>query len=98
MLAHVEAFDFSIFSALPPLRLLDEHAQTRWYVARFGSGLPPRPPIPAPPATPASEEAVCRRSSRRLRWARRRRIGSIADLVGLEVLAEHFERRPDRVL
>ena len=91
LLAHVEAFDFSIFSALPPLRLLDEHAQTRWYVARFGSGLPPRPPIPTPPATPASEEAVY---VGELLGAYAghvgRPIGSSADLVGLEVLAEHF--------
>lgn len=53
---YIGAFDFSIFSALPPLRLIDEHAQTRWYVARFGHGLPARPAAPAPPPTPAQAE------------------------------------------
>jgi hypothetical protein len=56
--AHLASFDFSMFSALPPLRLLDGHARTRWHVARFGSGLPPRPPISSPPVTPATQEAV----------------------------------------
>lgn len=56
--AYIDAFDFSIFSAVPPLRLLDEHAQTRWYVARFGSGLPARPPAPSPPMSPGTEEAT----------------------------------------
>lgn len=54
----VASFDFSIFEALPPLGILDGHAQTPWHVARFGSGLPPRPPVPSPPETPATQEAV----------------------------------------
>ena len=55
--AYINAADFSIFKAIQPLRLLDEHAKTRWYVARFGGGLPPRPQVPQPPATPAAIEA-----------------------------------------
>jgi hypothetical protein len=56
--AHVASFDFSIFRALPPLQLLDQHAQTRWHVARFGGGLPVRPPIPTPPEGLTAREAV----------------------------------------
>ena len=56
--AYIDAFDFSLFSAVPPLTVLDEHAQTRWHIARFGSGLPQRPTIPTPPRAPADDEAV----------------------------------------
>lgn len=53
---HLDSLDFSIFSAVPPLRIIDAHAKTRWYVARFGGGLPPRPPAPVPPTVPTQEE------------------------------------------
>ena len=36
--------------------MIEEHAKTRWHVARFGGGLPARPPIGAPPATPVDAE------------------------------------------
>jgi ABC-3C protein len=54
---HIAAADFSIFEALPPLRIIDEHAKTRWYAARFGGGLPARPQAPEPPADPTAQEA-----------------------------------------
>ena len=57
LLAHVDGMDFSIFSAIPPLRLIDAHAQTRWHIARFGGGLPPRPEVPLPPVVPDENEA-----------------------------------------
>lgn len=53
---HFDLFDFSIFDALPPLRLIDEHSETRWHVSRFGGGLPPRQPASLPPASPTSTE------------------------------------------
>jgi hypothetical protein len=56
LLAYVNGMDFSIFSATPPLRLIDAHAKTRWRVARFGGGLPPRPEVPSPPMTPDKSE------------------------------------------
>ena len=54
--AHVDGFNFSIFDAVPPLRLIDEHRATPWHVARFGGGLPPRPPILSPPPALAGSE------------------------------------------
>jgi hypothetical protein len=57
MRRYIETLDFSIFTYIPPLRILDEHAKTRWYVARFGGGLPDRPPVPIPPPVPAADEA-----------------------------------------
>jgi hypothetical protein len=58
MTAHIAAMDFSIFETVPPLRLLDGHAKTRWHIARFGGGLPERPAIPKPPDNPAPHETV----------------------------------------
>jgi hypothetical protein len=53
---HLDQLDFSIFDAIPPLRIIDAHAKTRWHVARFGGGLPARPPASLPPDTPTQEE------------------------------------------
>lgn len=49
LLAHLDKLDFSIFEAVPPLRIIDQHAQTRWYAARFGGGLPGRAKREEPP-------------------------------------------------
>jgi hypothetical protein len=38
--------------------LIDQHAQTRWHVTRFGGGLPSRPDPVQPPAHPAPSEAT----------------------------------------
>ena len=47
---YINKLDFSIFSAVPPLRIIDQHARTRWHVYRFGGGLRQRPsPTPPPP-------------------------------------------------
>jgi hypothetical protein len=58
MRRYIEALDFSIFTYIPPLRVIDEHSKTRSHVARFGGGLPQRPPVPAPPAVPGPLEAT----------------------------------------
>jgi len=44
-----ETVDFSIFRAVQPLQLIKQHASTRWHIARFGGGLPQRPPVLLPP-------------------------------------------------
>lgn len=58
MRVHVDQLDFSIFQAVPPLRLIDGHARTRWHVIRFGGGLPERPPLLIPPVVPTRAEAT----------------------------------------
>jgi len=58
MKAHIASLDFSIFKTKPLLRIIEEHAKTRWYVARFGGGLPPRPEPPLPPGLPTVDETV----------------------------------------
>jgi hypothetical protein len=54
---HIDAFDFSIIKAASVLRVIEEHRATRWHVARFGGGLPPRPRPHAPPLKAAVSEA-----------------------------------------
>lgn len=53
---YIDGLDFSIFDSIPPLRLIDQHAKTRWYATRFGGGLPARPAVEPPPATLAAHE------------------------------------------
>lgn len=89
--AYIAAFDFSIFSAMPPLRLIEEHAQTRWHAARFGGGLPLRPAVPVPPPAPATEEAtyvgeLLDAYAEHLGMP----IGTVADLDAHAMLAQHF--------
>jgi len=55
---YLDGLDFSIFGAIQPLQLIEEHSTTRWHVARFGGGLPPRPDVTAPPKAVASEEVT----------------------------------------
>lgn len=53
---YIEGLDFSTIGYIPPLRIIDQHASTRWYVSRFGGGLPARPTNIFPPDTPVPEE------------------------------------------
>lgn len=54
--SYINALDFSIFEAVPPLRIIDQHARTRWYAMRFGGGLPARPKVAPPPVIVADHE------------------------------------------
>lgn len=55
--AYIDALDFSIFSVVQPLRIIEEHSKTRWHAYRFGGGLPKRPPAATPPDDLADAEA-----------------------------------------
>lgn len=55
--AHIDALDFSMFGALPPAQLVEEHSRTAFHVARFGSGLPPRVDEGGPPSEVGENEA-----------------------------------------
>lgn len=57
LLAHIRAADFSIFSCPSPLTILEQHKKTGWHTARFGGGLPQRPPVGPPPASIDPTEA-----------------------------------------
>ena len=56
LIQYIDSLDFSIFHAMPPLRMIDEHAETQWHLMRFGGGLPKRPPVDIPLPTPAGTE------------------------------------------
>lgn len=88
---YLNGLDFGIFDAIPPLRIIDEHARTRWYVARFGGGLPHRPQPDKPPIIPAIEEATY---VRRLLDAYgdhlKRELATIDDLSRESDLLDHF--------
>ena len=89
--AYLDGLDFSIFEAVPPLRIIDQHAKTRWYATRFGGGLPVRPKMVAPPATVADHEVTYVRSlldaySDHLKCA----VPTVADLSAHDDVREHF--------
>lgn len=88
---YLDALDFSIFEAVPPLRIIDQHAKTRWYAARFGGGLPARPKHTPPPATIADHEVTYVRSlldayGDHLKCA----VPTVADLDTYDDAKEHF--------
>jgi hypothetical protein len=89
---HLDALDFSIFEAVPPLRIIDQHAKTRWYATRFGGGLPARPKFVAPPATVADHEVTYVRSlldaySDHLKCS----LPTVADLGAHDDVRDHFD-------
>lgn len=91
LMNYIQGLDFSIFEAIPPLRLIDEYAKTRWYVARFGGGLPARPPVPDLPTELSDIEA---NYVRRLLDAYGDHIGhnidTVDDILSIEDIRDHF--------
>jgi hypothetical protein len=92
MKAHIASLDFSIFKTKPLLRIIEGHAKTRWYVARFGGGLPPRP---EPTHAASRSQPTTKRSSSvsfgvRMRSSQAGREGLDAGLASREDLREHF--------
>lgn len=88
---YLDALDFSIFEAVPPLRIIDEHAKTRWYATRFGGGLPPRPKGFKPPLAVAAHEVAYIRSlldayGDHLKF----NVHTVADLDAHDDVREHF--------
>ena len=90
--AHIAGLDFSIFDAIPPLRIIDGHARTPWHAVRFGGGLPPRPEPLTPPPVPADNETVFVGELRRAYADHLKRdVNDVdKDLVGHDDLQEHF--------
>lgn len=90
--AYIDGLDFSIFEAIPPLRIIDGHSRTPWYVARFGGGLPARPlPLAPPPVPDASETGFVRELYSAYRDHLKREVNDAADLSDQQDLREHFQ-------
>ncbi|MHB1479336.1 MAG: ABC-three component system protein [Acidithiobacillus ferrooxidans] len=88
---HIDSLDFSIFEAVPPLRIIDQHAMTPWYATRFGGGLPPRPKVAPPPEAVAAHEVSYVRSlldayGDHLKCT----LQAVADLSAHDEVREHF--------
>lgn len=88
---YLDGLDFSIFEAVPPLRIIDQHAKTRWYATRFGGGLPARPRMTAPPPTVGAHEVTYVRSlldayGDHLKCT----VAQVADLSTHDDVREHF--------
>lgn len=90
--AHIEALDFSIFSAPSPLTIIAEHSRTQHYAARFGGGLPARPPTPAPPAIIAANEANYIRALLDAYEDRLKTILQSPDEISDTALTQHLKR------
>jgi C-terminal domain 6 of the ABC-three component (ABC-3C) systems len=89
---HIEAFDFSRIRGASPLTIIEQHRATQWHAARFGGGLPVRPPAPTPPSALGANEATYVRA---LLDAYEERIGSTIaspDNVQDADLTTHFSR------
>ena len=94
--AFVESFDFSIVSYVPPMELIEQHAQTRWHAARFPGGLPPRPPAEVPDLNKETFESPY---IGRLLEAYSDHAGvllTVADLVAHNTLQRHLLRSRER--
>ena len=89
---YIERIDFSIFGAVSPLTIIDDHRRTPWHVARFGGGLPSRPDALLPPSTLAPNETNYVRA---LLDAYEDRLGTSlggSEDIGDPDLANHFSR------
>lgn len=95
LLAHVEAFDFSIFGYVEPLTLVEDLRDTAFYSRRFGGGLQRRRPVP--PLPPAAVEERENRYVEQLLDAygdhRGQTFASVDDLDGDAQLRGHFIRQ-----
>lgn len=88
---YLDRLDFSIFEAIPPLRIVDGHNKTRWHVARFGGGLPSRPEAPLPPPQVAPTETnYVRQLFDAYQEHLESPVGSESDLGHHPMIKEHF--------
>lgn len=91
-LAFINAFDFTIFQAMPPHVMIDQFRSSPSFSARFGEGLPTRTSPESPPAEIGLHEANYVRALFDAYEDRlRRAIGHVDDLVE-EQLMDHFKR------
>ncbi|PES46094.1 ABC-three component system protein [Bacillus thuringiensis] len=54
---YIKQFDFQIVQEIPPIRLIDEYSNTKWFKYRFGGGLKKRPKTAPLPEAVDDDEA-----------------------------------------
>jgi len=87
------ATDFTIFSSIPVLSLIDQHATTRYHADRFGGGLPSRPASDGPPSEVLDEELVYLRKLVEAYAERYETVDSIALAETHEKAGGHLRRQ-----
>lgn len=89
----VDTFDLSIFEAAAPLKILEQHRKTPYFVQRFGGGLPTRPKVGTLPDSIEDHETVY---TRKLFAAYSEHSGASIkcpkDFTGHAKLKQHFNR------
>lgn len=91
---YVDAFDFSIFQPVSPREIIEQHRATRYFVARFGGGLPPRPVVGAPPTDLADHESVyVARLLAAYADHTKQEVAGLAALKAWKPLEDHFKRQ-----
>ncbi|RWL90980.1 MAG: hypothetical protein EOR68_29630 [Mesorhizobium sp.] len=94
LLAYFDGFDFAIFGDRTAVELVEEHALTPFYAARFGGGLPPRGEPAGPPAAPAASESLYLRKLLDAYGDHLKKgISAKSDLAGHPTLEGHFDRQ-----
>ncbi|MBK8183317.1 MAG: hypothetical protein IPK63_10675 [Candidatus Competibacteraceae bacterium] len=93
LLAHIESFDFSTFSSLSVVDLINGHSKTQFYATRFGGGLAQRPPAASPPLEIHDTES---RYIKQLMEAYsdhlQETINQVASIISRPDIGKHFSR------
>lgn len=89
---YINNLDFTIFQAIPPLKLIEQHAKTRWHVVRFGGGLPARSSFEHPPEDIAAHEAnYVRELLDAYSDHLKRDVASVGDISAETDVRDHFD-------
>jgi hypothetical protein len=91
MRENIDTYPFQSIGFMPVLKMLEQHATTRWHVYRFGGGLPDRPEVPEPPEAPAALELpYIGQLFRAYSENQKAMLVTQADLARLPALESHF--------
>lgn len=95
---YIEEFDFSIISAVSPVKLLDQYSKTIWYKYTFGGGVPKRPKKEKAPQEISDEEIQLSYICELLKVYEEKLSTSDMDIATLQEhkqVYEHFMRQRD---
>jgi hypothetical protein len=93
VIALAENTDFSRFTSIEVRTLLDQHKLTPYHAARFGGGLPDRPPADPPPSSITEKEAVYIRKLVDAYTERHPDLDTLEAITQNTRLRTHFERQ-----
>lgn len=92
--AYVDKFDFSIFKAISPRELIEQHRKTPYFLERFGGELPARPlPEKPPEAVQGHEQRYVEHLLAAYAEHKKEAIADIAALKKWKPLSDHLNRQ-----